>query len=808
VRLIQLTSALILLSVIVRGSGVSEFRSSGVPGFRGSGVPGFGGSGVPGFRSSEVQEFRGSEVPSFRGTAYVFTTTDCPVANRYAPEIQRLHRTYAKQGIRFQLVYVNPRESADSVREHAQRFGYDIETVRDAQHALVKQFGITVTPEAALVDEQGRLLYRGRIDDRYLDIGIDRQRATKHELEDALRAVVEGRRVLVTRASAVGCIVADFQEVTFTRDVAPVLFDKCTSCHRPAGPAPFSLLTYADARQRASLIASVTEKRFMPPYNADSNVGSFQGQKRLTPEEITLLRQWADTGATEGLPTDLPASPDHPARWQLGAPDLVVSTSDPYLLKPEPRDVFRIFVIRLPVTSTKYVTGIEFDPGNARVVHHANIRLDYTPGSRDLDARDPAPGYDGLLARSAVYPDGHFLGWTPGQIAPLVPSDLAWRLEPGTDLVVQLHMQPSGAPEAVQPSIAFFFTDRVPTRTPTILRLGSQGINIPPGESRYIIRDSYLLPVDVELHALQPHAHYRLREARGTATSPDGSTQSLIQIGDWDFRWQHVYRFKTPVHLRKGTRVSMEYRYDNSPENPRNPRLPPEHVSWGQRSFDEMGDLWFQFVTRTDEDRTLLNAQIRNKMTSEDIVGYETMLRANPADAELHDDVAVLYLSLGRGDAAVTHFQASANLRPASAAAHFNVGTALSVAGRLDDAIRAYREALRLRPDYAAAHNNLGSVLAAQGNGAEAIAHFRSAAQADPGNVQAHRNLAWHIAQQPGSGNELLAEAVAAGERAAALTREGDPHVLDALAAAYRAAGMSDKAASMTERARRLRNGG
>jgi Tfp pilus assembly protein PilF len=746
-----------------------------------------------------------AEAQAPRATAYVFTTSDCPIANRYAPEIQRLHRAYSKHGITFRLVYVNPRESEETVRAHADRFGFAMETVRDPQHALVKKFGITVTPEAAVVDRQGRVVYRGRIDDRYVEIGVDRQRATRHELEDALEAIVTDRRVPVASAPAVGCIVADFQPVSFSRDVAPILFEKCASCHRPDGPAPFSLLTYADARQRASLIASVTEKRFMPPYNAVSDVGDFEGQKRLSRDEVALLRQWVDGGAVEGSREDAPRLPEYPRGWQLGTPDLVVTTSEPYVLKPQPTDAFRIFVIRLPVTTTKYVTGIEFHPGNARVVHHANIRLDLTPGSRDLDARDPAPGYDGLLARSAVYPDGHFLGWTPGQIAPLVPSDLAWRLEPGTDLVVQLHMQPSGTAEPVQPSVGFFFSDRPPKRTPTILRLGSQGIDIAPGNASFVIKDSYLLPADVELHALQPHAHYRLREARGVATLPDGTARTLIRIDNWDFRWQHVYRFTAPVPLPRGTRVSMEYRYDNSPENPRNPQLPPQRVFWGQRSFDEMGDLWFQFVTKSDEDRTLLNGQILNKMTAEDIVGYETMLRANPRDAELHDDVAVLYLSLGRGSEAVRHFQASAETKPTMASAHFNLGTALSVAGRLDDAVRSYREALRLRPDYAAAHNNLGSVLAAQGKSAEAIGHFRAAVGADAENVQALRNLALHLVQQRSGDRALLAEAVAAGEKAAALTREENPDVLDALAAAYRAAGLQEKAAATAEQASRLR---
>src|SRR5262249_17332354 len=160
--------------------------------------------------------------------------------------------------------------------------------------------------------------------------------------------------------------------------------------------------------------------------------------------------------------------------------------------------------------------------------------------------RDPEPGYDGVILRSAAFPDGYFLGWTPGQISPLLPKGMAWTLEPGSDLVVEIHMQPSGKPEQVAPSIGIYFTDDPPDRTPVMLRLGRQNIDIPAGDDHYVVEDSFVLPVDVELQALQPHAHHRAREVVGIATLPDGTTKWLINIKSWDFRWQHVYRFVSP----------------------------------------------------------------------------------------------------------------------------------------------------------------------------------------------------------------------------------------------------------------------
>ena len=532
------------------------------------------------------------------------------------------------------------------------------------------------------------------------------------------------------------------QEVTFTRDIAPIVFQSCVSCHRQGGPAPFSLTTYDEVRRRATQIATVTKSRFMPPWKVEPRVSHFVGQDPLTDAQIANLAAWATSGAPQGDPAVLPPVPQLPAGWLLGQPDLIVKPTKAFTLQAQPTDTFRIFAIRLPVTKRTYVRGIEFHPGNARVVHHANIRIDRTPATRQLDDADPLPGYDGLMPRSAEYPDGHFVGWTPGQVAPLVGSDLAWTLEPGSDLVVQLHLQPSGAVEEVLPEIGLYFSNRPPTRTPTILRLGSQSIEIPPGDARYVIRDAYTLPVDADLLAIQPHAHYRAREIRGMALFPDGTSRLVMHITDWDFRWQHVYREVTPIPLPKGTRLSMEYTYDNSAENVRNPQLPPAKVYWGQRSNDEMGDLWFQLLATNDRDRELMREQITTKMTVEDIAGYETMLRVDPRDAELHDDVALLYMSVGQMPQAVRHFEASVALKPDSAAAHFNLGTALAQAGRLDDAAAAFRAALARRRDYALAHNNLGQVLLAQGKTGEALKHLQEAVRLDAANPQALFGLA------------------------------------------------------------------
>jgi tetratricopeptide (TPR) repeat protein len=518
----------------------------------------------------------------------------------------------------------------------------------------------------------------------------------------------------------------------------------------------------------------------------------------------------------------------------LGTPDLVVTLETPYMLAADGPDISRVFVIPLPVERLRHVRGLEFRPNNSRI-HHANIRIDATPASRQLDEQDPAPGYDGIIVRSAVYPDGHFLGWTPGQAAPLLPKGLAWNLSPHSDLVLQLHIVPSGKPELIQPSIGIFFTEDAPQQAPVMMRLSNQRIDIPAGDANYIAEDSFVMPVAADVLAVQPHAHYLARTVTGVAKLPDGTSRTLISISDWDLRWQHVYRYQTPVPLPKGTTVTMRYRYDNSSSNPRNPASPPVRVQWGQQSREEMGDFWLQVMPKNPGDRQLLDQTFRAKWMATDIVGLESLIRREPDRAALRDDIAVLYMELDRPGEAVPHFEAAVRLRPESAAAHFNYGTALAAAGKPQEAVEQYRRALQLRPDYAIAHNNLGTALLQLGRAQEALAAFREATRIDPGLEEAHLN-AGLIAGALGNPREALVrfrramalnpnrvtaiaglasllaasadasvrnptEALALAERAASLTSRRDAKILDVLAIAYAAAGDFDRAVAAANEA-------
>src|SRR5262249_10457924 len=227
---------------------------------------------------------------------------------------------------------------------------------------------------------------------------------------------------------------ANAQSVTFSEHLAPVLFQHCATCHRPQGSAPFSLLTYPEVRPRAKEIAAAVRRRSMPPWKPEPGYGNFMGERRLTDEQIDLFERWVDQGSREGDPDSLPPTPTWNGRWRLGEPDLILRMPA-YRLRADGKDMYRNFVVTIPIEIPQYVKAWEFLPGNPRVVHHATLQFDGTGRSRKLDADDPQPGYEGLIAPSVRTPDGYFLDWGPGHSSYVAPDGMAWPLEKGTDLV-------------------------------------------------------------------------------------------------------------------------------------------------------------------------------------------------------------------------------------------------------------------------------------------------------------------------------------------------------------------------------------
>jgi tetratricopeptide (TPR) repeat protein len=522
------------------------------------------------------------------------------------------------------------------------------------------------------------------------------------------------------------------------------VYSNCASCHRPGEAAPFSLLSYADVKGRARQIAEITESRYMPPWPPEPGHGEFQGERRLTDGQIATIKRWVNAGAPEGDRADLPAAPAFENGWQLGTPDLVVAMPEPVDIPAEGVDVFRTVIVPVSIDGPKYVRAVEFRPGNPRSVHHAMIRLvrePVMPAGRAQSAMRTLSS-EGMLGaeEDITSPDGHVIGWAPGYSPNVSPSGMAWRIDPGTSIAIELHAQATGKPEQVQSSVGLFLTNDAPTVTPFGLQLGSYTIDIPAGERDYTIEDRYELPVDVDVHAIYPHAHYLGKDLRAVATLPDGTERSLIWIKDWDFNWQNAYRYRTPLRLPRGTIVRMRYTYDNSEANPRNPTNPPRRVKYGGQSTDEMGNLWMQVVP-APRDLAALREDYARKSAQREIDGYERLAREQPSQGGIRRALGAAYLRANRVPDAVRTLEEAIRLSPRDATAHYNLAHALAASGRADEAIGHFREAARLQPSFAEAHNNLGALLRQSGRLAPAAAAFRAAIRARPDFALAHNNL-------------------------------------------------------------------
>ena len=539
-------------------------------------------------------------------------------------------------------------------------------------------------------------------------------------------------------------VAAPIGQPTFARDMAPILFENCATCHRPAGAAPFSLLTYEDASGRAEDIAIAVEDRHMPPWLPEPGYGTFRGDRRLSDAELQTILRWVSVGAPRGDPADLPPAPAFAAGWQLGEPDLVVEMDESFQLQPGDGDVFRSFVIPTPPGPRRYVRSIEMNPGNRRAVHHGVLTVDETDSSRQLDAQDPDVGFYTSMDTSgeAHSPAGQFIGWTPG----LVPEDgdenIAWGLRGGTDFVLQLHMLPGRDVESIRSSVGVYYADRPPREQASIIRLGSMDIDIAPGDAAYTIEDSYVLPVDLRVLGVYPHAHYLARDMKGFATLPDGSQEWLVWIKEWDFLKQDWYTFVEPVFLPAGATLTMQFTYDNSADNPRNPHSPPRRVVYGPNSADEMGDLWIQALPVAPTDLEALEVDFLHKERGKEINMARRALATDPGNAGNYYNLGLLLHRDGNLAEAETHYREALQRDPYLADAHNNLAVLLVSQGRNREGGDHYREALRIEPDSADVYLNLGRIYFAQNAVTDAITLFLRGIEIDPEMWELHADIA------------------------------------------------------------------
>ena len=531
--------------------------------------------------------------------------------------------------------------------------------------------------------------------------------------------------------------------VTFNRDIAPIVYRSCARCHHPGEAGPFPLLTYGNVKAHARQIVAVTQKRIMPPWLPEPQEAQFADDLRLADHDIELFRTWVEQGEVQGDPADLPAAPKFASDWQLGPPDLVLKAERPFELPASGSDVYWNFIFRLPITATRWARAVEIRPGDKAFVHHANILVDRAHTARSREAA-PGAGFGGMEIRiesQAFDPDSHFLFWKPGTAPSEEPAGMPVRLDPGTDLVLNTHLLPSGKTETIQPSIGIYFTGQPATLFPMLLQLENDTkLDIPAEESAFHVSDDFRLPIDVSLLAIYPHAHYLGKDLLAQATLPDGTTKTLIHIARWDLNWQAVYRYAQPVSLPVGTTISMRYTYDNSDGNYANPSHPPVRVRGGNRSSDEMAHLWLQVLPLHVVPRSDGPAQRDPRMILQEALARHNVEK-NANDFEAHYNLAAMLQARDQIPDATREYEQAVAIQPEDATANNALGEVLLLADRREDAVRRFQTAVKAKPDYFDAHYNLGIALAGKDDFAGAAEQFREAVRINPEDADAHANL-------------------------------------------------------------------
>lgn len=413
----------------------------------------------------------------------------------------------------------------------------------------------------------------------------------------------------------------------YSKNIAPIIYDRCASCHRPGEAAPFSLLTYSDVKKHGTQIAAVTKSHLMPPWKAAGDC-AYRDDQRLSEAQIESIQAWVNGGMAEGKSSDLPPAPKFADSWTLGTPDLILKMPKAYQVRAEGPDIYRTFVLPTNLPKDTWISAIDFLPGARSVVHHSLFFFDSSGSSRKRDGADGQPGFSGgmggiggnglafLSGGKRGSGSGSLGGWALGAQASFMPEELAYFVPKNADLILSTHFHPNGKAEQEQSTVGIYFAKKVPEKEFTGIQMppvfgALSGLNIPAGDKEYVIEDDYTLPADVKAFGVSGHAHYLAKEMKMVATLPDGKTKTMMWIPDWDFNWQGQYMYKDYVSLPKGTKLHTRISYDNSSSNPRNPTSPPKRVHWGEQSTDEMGSVSLRLVAAKESDLSTLQQDYR-----------------------------------------------------------------------------------------------------------------------------------------------------------------------------------------------------
>lgn len=551
------------------------------------------GAKVP--RGSVLRDVRGNrrilhDFKGHRALVLAFVGCECPLSNLYLPDLLAWEKEQRANKVQVLAVYPGGREDLDQIAAHASDRDLPFPVLKDVGGKLASQLGVTRVPTVVVLDAEHQVRYRGRINDRY-GVASKRAKATREDLAAAVEEVLADKKVRVPETEVDGCLIGGERkgeprkDLTFSKDVAPVLQKACQACHRPEQAAPFSLLTYDDAVKHARMIKEVTAQRRMPPWHADPRFGKFSNDRRLSTKEIEILSDWVEAGMPRGEDKDLPKPVEWPKGWALGKPDLVLEMPEEFEVPASGTLPYKNFILEPNFKEDRWVRMAECRPGAPGVVHHVVIYIQ-AGGSRS-----PLSADGGLSV---------LVGWAPGDLGLVCPPDTALKLPKGCKLRMEMHYTPNGTKTKDRSSLGITFADKPPKFEMFMNEFANMGLVVPPHEPHHKAEATIRFRADARLLSVVPHMHWRGKDYRYEVVYPDGKRQTVVSVPRWDFNWQNVYRFEEPVRLPKGSKLYSVAHWDNSRNNPLNP-APEKKVSFGLQTWDEMMVGWVCYVWERPE---------------------------------------------------------------------------------------------------------------------------------------------------------------------------------------------------------------
>ena len=541
-----------------------------------------------------------------RGVVLVFVSPGCPLGEKYLPRLAEMADHYRERGVWFFGIASGAGDTLEELRAWAEERKPGFPILHDVGNVQADALLVERSNEAILLDARARIRYRGGIDDQY-GYGFTRPEPRHRYLADAVDAILArpSRAVSVKATDVAGCRLTRVQPtgptlppvqrvrpaaaaitahleaaepppevgpVDFAVYVAPILQDRCQACHRPGQVGGFSLLTAADARSHAAMIAEVVADRRMPPWHADPRHGEFANDRRLTSRERAVLLAWVDQGSPVGDVSREPPPRQWPEGWTIGVPDVVFEIPENNTVPAQGTVPYVTMRVPTGFTEDVWVQAAEARPGNSAVVHHILVFVEPPDGGRRRIAGDA---------------DGQLCGYAPGDMPSVFPAGTAKKIPAGSRLRFQLHYTPNGRVQTDRSKVGLIFATTPPVREAVTLGIANPRFLIPAGADSHPVQAEHRFDREVRLLSFMPHMHLRGKAFRYTLHTPGLATEVLLDVPAYDFGWQTYYTLARPRTLPAGSRIVCDAVFDNSADNPANPD-PTRSVTWGEQTWEEM----------------------------------------------------------------------------------------------------------------------------------------------------------------------------------------------------------------------------